>query len=164
MPPAWQIQPRCNRRQRRRSDGLSPLTVIASGAKQSTFSPRCQMDCFTPLVVTETHGVHAIGVDASSSRLNMSLVEIFVIASVAKQSTLRSRCQMDCFAALAMTARASKTSYQRFVEVLPFRIEFLDQCQFLRATACFDLLLAYDRLDHGVVQFVPDQHLATIFF
>src|SRR3954465_5567010 len=54
-------------------------------------------------------------------------------------------------------------SYQRLVKISPFGIQSFDQGQFLGTTSCLDLLFPNDRVGHGVVQFVPDQYLATIF-
>src|SRR4051812_4201545 len=74
------------------------------------------------------------------------------------------RGKMDCFAALATTGMVRcLSSYKRFIEVIPFGIQSFDQGQFLRTTACLDLLFPNDRVGHSVVQLVPHQYLATIF-
>src|SRR5258708_1201965 len=50
------------------------------------------------------------------------------------------------------------------VQIIPIRIQLLNQRQFPGAAAGFDLLLARDRLDHAFMKLVPDQYLAGVPF
>jgi hypothetical protein len=59
--------------------------------------------------------------------------------------------------------RRDLDSNQRVVKIPPFRVQRFDQSQFLCATTGLDLLFPRDRLDHSLVQFVPDEEFAAVF-
>src|SRR5260221_14042408 len=53
---------------------------------------------------------------------------------------------------------------QRLVKIIPVRVQALDQRDLPLAAAGLELLLPRDRLDHAVVQLVPDERLAAVSF
>ena len=77
---------------------------------------------------------------------------------------------LDCFVAYAPRNDESSPSGdndglrsdKRIVKVSPIRVCALNQRQLLYATTRFDLLLTRNRIDHALVQLIPNQNSAFI--
>ena len=52
---------------------------------------------------------------------------------------------------------------KRLEQIIPIRVQALDQSKLLRPAPRLDLFLAGDRIVHRRVQLIPDEHLASIF-
>ena len=101
-------------------------------------------------------------------RLRRGALAPLLIASAAKQSILRSKERMDCFAALAMTlrdlGRSQPSDLTPASQTDPSTPDSALRSKPVSSRGCRpDLLFPSDGLDHGLVQLVPDEHFAAVF-
>jgi hypothetical protein len=107
-----------------------------------------------PIGTTGKSGQAGRGVSSAEKMLRLSSLR----ASAKQSSDEAAR----FWIASSLSLLAMTHSNKCIVNIIPIGINFLNQRQLPRAVTGFDLFLARDCIDHGLVQLVPNKYFAAI--